>query len=109
MVNYGDGFGMASDNSNITELNSSGTLIGTYKVGVDPVAIAIDSHGNVWVANEGKGTVDSPSRDSNITELNSSGTLIGTYKVGTTISRLIAIERSNNNGEYFPYNGPEWP
>ena len=52
----GGGGGSSSSSSpysNVTELSSSGALIGTYVAGARPVAIAIGSSGNVWVANEG--------------------------------------------------------
>ena len=33
-----------------------GAVINTYKAGIFPFGDAIDSHGNVWVANKGHGT-----------------------------------------------------
>ena len=52
MANKGNGTaGTALYDSNVTELSSSGTLIGTYTAGAYPSAIAIDASGNVWVAN----------------------------------------------------------
>jgi len=41
-----------SDNT-VSELNSTGTLLGTYSVGITPTAIAVDQKGNVWVINAG--------------------------------------------------------
>lgn len=35
------------------ELNPSDMLIGRYLAGPGPDAIAIDAHGNVWVADSG--------------------------------------------------------
>ncbi len=55
--------------------------------------------GDKWVTNVGS---------NNVTELSPSGTLIGTYVVGS-VPNDITIELSGNNGEYFPYKGPEWP
>lgn len=43
--------------NNVTELNSSGTTLGTYAVGSGPVGIAIDASGNVWVTNSGGNNV----------------------------------------------------
>ncbi|MFZ2038492.1 MAG: LamG-like jellyroll fold domain-containing protein [Minisyncoccia bacterium] len=73
--------------NNVTKLNSSGGLVGTYTVGTTPYGIAIDASGNVWMANY-IGT-------NNVTKLNSSGGLVGTYNVGT-YSTGIAIDASNN-------------
>ena len=72
--------------SNVTELNSSGAVLGTFPVGTNPAGIAIDSSGNVWVANYGS---------SNVTELNSSGAVLGTFTVGTDPAG-IAIDSSGN-------------
>ena len=46
-------------------------------------AIAIDSSGNLWIANYGDGTIGNATEDSNVMELNSSGQIIGTYLVGS--------------------------
>ena len=95
-------------------------------VGSYPEGIAIDSSGNVWVANDGNGTIGTASGDSNVTELNSSGTTIGTYIVGinpiaiaidTKGNVWVATWGSNNvtefpgitTGPYFPYSGPQYP
>ena len=50
-----------------------------------PDAIAIDSSGNVWVANKGNGTgvVGTASGDSNVTEFSPTGSLKGTYTAGS--------------------------
>ncbi len=64
----------------------NGFVGGTYPVGTSPYGIAIDSSGNVWVANY---------LSNNITELNSSGTTIGTYTVGA-FPETIAIDASGN-------------
>ena len=61
-----------------------------YTVGSTPMGIAIDSSGNVWVANDGS---------NNVTELNSSGAVIGTYDLGGGFSYCsygIAIDNSSN-------------
>lgn len=61
-----------SNSNTVTELNMTGTTIGTYTVGSEPAGIAIDSSGNVWVATAGTAAV---------TKLNSMGSTIGTYTV----------------------------
>ena len=87
---------VADDGGNVTELNSSGDIIGTYFTGGNDLrGIAIDSSGNVWVASNGNGTVGNAPGDSNIIELNSSGKVIGTYLAGTYPSG-IAIDPSGN-------------
>ena len=63
-----------------------------YNVGNGPDGIAIDSSGDVWVANQ---------EGSNVTELSSSGTTIGTYTVGSGTPSVsgpggIAIDASGN-------------
>ncbi len=57
-----------------------------YSVGKWPEGIAIDSSGNVWVANYD---------DATISELNSSGITVGTYNVGW-YPEGIAIDSSGN-------------
>ena len=70
VANYGNGTaGTASGDSNVTELSSTGGVVGTYVAGSYPYAIAIDGSGNVWVANYGNGTAGTASGDSNVTEL----------------------------------------
>ena len=75
--------GTAPGESNVTELSPSGSLIGTYVAGSSPGGIAIDSSGNVWVANKGNGTQGTGLTDGNVTKLSSSGTTIGTYIAGS--------------------------
>ncbi len=58
----------------------------TYTVGNGPAGIAIDSPGNIWVANQS---------DNTVTELSSTGTTIGTYSVGSDPMN-IAIDSSGN-------------
>lgn len=56
VVNSGNGTaGTAAGDSNVTELSSTGALIGTYAAGTSPAGIAIDGSGNVWVVNSGNG------------------------------------------------------
>ena len=78
-------------NNTITEISSSGTVLGTYPTGKDPSAIAIDASGNIWVLNDYHGT---------ITEISSSGTVLGTYGTYGTYfaygSSAIAIDPSGN-------------
>src|SRR5208337_3404767 len=57
---------------NVTELNSTGSVIGTYPVGTKPTSIAIDDSGNIWVTNWGS---------NNVTKLSSAGLSLGTYVV----------------------------
>jgi streptogramin lyase len=75
--------------STITKINTStGDIMGAYDVGVSlPYGVAMDTSGNVWVANNGDGTV---------TKLNgSTGATMGTYTVGT-YPVGVAIDASGN-------------
>ncbi len=79
IANYGS--------SNVTELNSSGTLIGgpfTADVGVNPTSIVIDATGLIWVTNQGSNFV---------TLLNSSGGAVAEYTlpVGITAPNGMAV------------------
>ena len=58
----------------VTELSPTGSLIKNYTVGNNPSGIAIDSSGDVWVANF---------YSDSVTELSSTGSVIATYPVGT--------------------------
>lgn len=80
--------------NNVYELNSSGTILGTFAggTGTYPQGIAIDNSGNVWITD---------ARTNSVVELNSSGTLIGTFSVGTanypfTYPAGVAIDSSGN-------------
>jgi streptogramin lyase len=78
--------GVGPTDSNVTELSPSGAMIGTYVAGSSPGGIAIDSAGNVWVANKGDGIPGPGTTDpmnSNVTELSPSGAVIGTYVAGS--------------------------
>ncbi len=107
----------------VTELSSSGALIGTYAVGNFPYGIAIDSAGNVWVTNAGSSAVPGTA----IMELDGDGQILNTFAVGNNPVG-IAIDATNNvwvsnygsnsvtvwtgaaSGPQFrPYNGPVWP
>ena len=68
------------------ELFNNVILLGTYTVGANPVGVAIDSSGNVWVANNGS---------ANVSKLSSAGALLGTYTVGAN-PHGIAIDSSGN-------------
>ena len=70
----------------VTELSSSGALLGTFTVGTRPSGIAIDASGNVWVVNGGSNTV---------TKLSPSGAVLGTFALGIGPSG-IAIDASGN-------------
>jgi hypothetical protein len=115
---------------------SSVPNIRTYVAGSSCFGNAIDSAGNIWVANGGNGTPGTAAGDSNVTELSPSGRVIGTYVAGM-VPIGIAIDKSGNvwvenygNGtagttltdgnvqeymgaakgpQYFPYSGPQWP
>ena len=65
VANYGS--------NNVTELSSTGTVVGTYSVGNQPWGIAFDGT-NMWVGNSGDGTVTKI--------LASNGTILGTFNVG---------------------------
>ena len=100
---------------------SCGKTVGTctYTAGRGPNAIAVDSSGNVWVAN---------ANSNNVTELNSSGKTVGRYYAVWGNPEGIAIDSSGNvwvansgsrnvtelikaakGPQYFPYSGPRWP
>ena len=91
----------SSSTSTTTSATGSGgtsTPISTttlFTVGSDPEGVAVDSNGNIWVANKGNGTVGTVSGDSNVMELNSSGDVIGTYAAGVEPDS-IAIDSSDN-------------
>ncbi len=87
--------GTAIGDANVTELSPSGAVIGTYVAGSSPGGIAIDSTGNIWVANKGNGTVGLGQLDSNVTELSPSGATIGTYVAGSYPEGL-AIDPTGN-------------
>ena len=72
--------------NSISEFNSTGSIVGTYTVGLRPWGVAIDASGNIWVVNDVDGTV---------TELNPSGSAIATYPVGSAPTG-IAIDASGN-------------
>lgn len=85
---------VANESSNsVTELNATGSVLGTYTSGgiLSPRGIAIDTTGNVWIANTG---------GSSIVELNSAGTPISTgsgYTAGSINAPVaLAIDSSNN-------------
>ncbi len=119
-----------SGSNNVTELNSSGTTIGTFTVGKFPEGIAIDSSGNVWVTGAlyGGYFLSSSSEYGILTELSPTGTIIGTDFVGYNTPPGIAIDPAGNiwvtnslsntvteifgiatGPQYFPYTGPVFP
>jgi streptogramin lyase len=65
---------------------SNGKAPSVYAVGSDPMAIATDSGGNVWVANTLDGTV---------TKLSNTGVTLGTFSVGQG-PRCICIDNAGN-------------
>ena len=98
--------------------------------------MAIDSGGNVWVANKGNGTPGAGPAESNVMELSSSGAILKTYTTGS-YPYSIAINSAGDvwvtnfgsgivgkgpmdsnvqrfvggaaGPRYFPYSGPMWP
>ncbi|MGB8479691.1 MAG: NHL repeat-containing protein [Acidobacteriaceae bacterium] len=93
--------GLGAGESNVTELSSSGAWIGTYVAGSSPGGIAIDSAGNVWVANKGDGIPGVPgpnnsdTTNSNVTKLSPSGATLGIYAAGSFPEGL-AIDPDGN-------------
>ena len=67
----------------------------TYVAGSFCFGNAIDSAGNIWVANGGNGTPGTAAGDSNISKLSPFGQVIGTYVAGTGPIG-IAIDKSGN-------------
>ena len=72
-------------NGQYISLSQAGTIY-TYTVGTNPLGLAIDASGNIWVANNTGNTV---------TKLSASGVLIGTFAVGGGPSN-IAIDSAGN-------------
>ncbi len=88
VVGNGNFVGVAKYYSCVTELSSSGKLIGTYNAGSTPEDIAIDAAGNVWI-------VDRPyAGSSGLTELNSFGDTVASGNMGFS-TWGIAIGRTN--------------
>ena len=56
---------------------------------------AIDSSGNVWVANGGNGTPGTAPGDSSVTKLSPSGRRIGTYVAGS-LPEIAAVDTAGN-------------
>ncbi len=80
--------------NSVTELNATGSLIGTFTpTGIDvPRAVSIDTAGSVWVTNYGTATVPGTT----IMELgNTNGALLNTFIVQNNPS-AIAIDTLNN-------------
>jgi hypothetical protein len=77
----------ATGSVGVTNVNlSSGINFGTYSVGSNPIVVAVDQSGNVWVANYGS---------ANVTKLSSAGATLGTYSVGTN-PYGVAVDQSGN-------------
>ena len=80
----------------LTQINNIVNLINnTFAAGTSTISPNLC---NIWLASYDAGDVS---------ELNSSGATIGTSAY--YYPNALAIELSGNNGEYFPYKGPEWP
>ena len=60
--------------NNITELSSTGSVLGSFPVSTSPTGITLDSSGNVWVISQDT---------NNITEFSSTGVVLGTFTVST--------------------------
>jgi|GEM_PF-157521 len=87
--------GTAPGQSNVTKLSPSGEFLASYIAGSSPGGIAIDSQGNIWVANKGSGKVGLGLTDSNVTKLSPSGETLGTYIAGSHPEGL-AIDPDGN-------------
>src|ERR1035437_6688437 len=75
--------------------SSSGPTIGTYVAGSLCFGNAIDSAGNIWVANYGNGIPGTAPGNSNVMKLSPSGAVIDTYVAGA-VPIGIAIDASGN-------------
>jgi hypothetical protein len=56
---------VSNSSDNVTKLSSAGATLGTYSVATNPVGVAVDQFGNVWVANAGSANVTKLSSGSN--------------------------------------------
>src|SRR5450759_3892399 len=74
---------LAGCGTSTTSAPAAATKVRTYVAGSSCFGNAIDSSGNIWVANGGNGTPGTAPGDSNVTKLSPSGTVIGTYVAGT--------------------------
>jgi len=84
----GVALGTGANPDHVVEISREGVVLGTFAVGSDPQALAIDASGNIWV-----GSQDS----SNITELSPVGSLVGTWAVGDPGDTIgIAIDGTGN-------------
>ena len=86
----------------ITELNQSGTIMGTYNIGSKssnsmpiPQSVAIDSTGNIWITSSILNTIDYYTNNGSVTELSPSGTIIGTFSL-SFVPDAIAIDSAGN-------------
>lgn len=79
----------------ITNSTKTVTNTSTFKVGQFPFGNAIDSDGNMWVANYGNGKPGTGIENSNVMKLSPSGEVIGTYVAGV-VPIGIAIDKSGN-------------
>jgi len=87
-LNFNNGF--------VQKINSTGSTLGRFTVGSQPEGIAIDSSGNVWVANsDGSGSVS---------KLSNSGNTLGTFSVDI-YPIGVAIDSSDNVWVWFSANG----
>ncbi len=129
--------GIANGDSSVTELSSKCTVIGTYVAGSLPETVAVDSAGNVWVANGYNRGTGTSLANSSVTELGPTGAVIHTYAAIGYQPYSLAIDPAGNvwvtnygdgtpgiaNGDsnvqeymgaakgpqYFPYSEPQWP
>ena len=72
--------------NSVTELGSTGAVLGSFTVSTGPTGIAIGGSGNVWITNQGS---------DNVIELSSDGSVLGTFTVSTGPTG-IAIDGSGN-------------
>jgi DNA-binding beta-propeller fold protein YncE len=59
--------------ASVTKLNDTGSVLGTFTVGGNPISIALDNDGNAWVTNY----------YGNVFKLSPSGNVLGSYTTGS--------------------------
>ena len=133
-IDASDNVLVTTGNNSIIELNSIGATINTYTLssGISTGAIAIDSSGNIWVANTHLGWNSNGNSVflgilSSVIELSPAGVPLAAYTVGkdaidiqidssgnvwvvnmssSTVTELVGVAKGP---QYWPYTGPQWP